>query len=54
MYSNPRMLTHENAPINMGIKSVYPELSQYSRCFKEGRQFLMDKKGLKLRQIAGS
>ena len=29
MYSNPRVLTYENAPINSGIKSVYPELSQY-------------------------
>ena len=30
MYSNPRMLTYENAPINTGIKSVYPELSHWS------------------------
>ena len=28
MYSNPRMLTHENAPIITGIKLVYPKLSQ--------------------------
>ena len=28
MHSNPRMLTYENAPINTGIKPVYPELSQ--------------------------
>ena len=30
MYSNPRVLTYENAPINSGIKSVYPELLQFN------------------------
>ena len=29
MYSNPRVLNYENAPINLGIKLVYPELSHW-------------------------
>ena len=42
MYSNPRVLTYENAPINSGIKSVYPELSHvkvtfYNFCYKDNK-----------------